>query len=62
MTDIAEHDSEKEGETDNGKETRIDFTITRHTIGINETLEARGKLVGTMVRRRCFLCREFCQN
>lgn len=39
VTDITEHDSEEEGEDWDGIESRVDFTITRHSVGINDFLE-----------------------
>lgn len=38
MSNISEHNSEKEGESDNSKESWVGFLISRHTIGFDNLL------------------------
>lgn len=39
MTDITEHDTEKEGENGNGEESRVYFLVSWHTVSVNDLLE-----------------------
>lgn len=52
VTSIAKHDSEQEGEGDKREQTRVYFTVSSNTIGINDTLETFSELIGTMERWR----------
>lgn len=48
VAEIAKHDGEQEGERDDCKQPRVDFAIIGNTVGIHDSLEAFGKLVGAV--------------
>lgn len=48
VTDIAEHDGEKERKSDDSEETRVDFLVRCDTVGIDDRLKTFGKFVGTV--------------
>lgn len=62
MPNITKHDSEKEGESDDGEETRIDFLIGGDTIGIDDALETLSELVGTMEGWGSLRCRNLLED
>lgn len=39
MSDIAKHDTELEGESNNCKDSRVNFLVSRRPVGIHDTLE-----------------------
>jgi hypothetical protein len=62
VTNITKHDGEQKGEGYNRKETRVDFTITGHTIGVDDGLETFSEFVGAVISRGCLLGAEFSQD
>jgi hypothetical protein len=42
VPDISEHNSEFEGEGDDGEHGGVDFTVSRGTIGVDDILESTG--------------------
>ena len=54
MTNIAKHDSEEEGEGDDGKETRIGLLVVGNTISLNNFLSGSCKTVGDKMRGKSF--------
>lgn len=43
MTDVAEHDPEEERKDWDGEESRIDFFVSRNTIGVDDLLKGCGE-------------------
>lgn len=62
VTGVAEHDSEKERETDGGVQTRIDLLIIGHSVSADERLKSFGEFIRTEVGRRFGIGRQFVQN
>jgi hypothetical protein len=58
VTDITEHDTEKEGEGGNGEKTRVDFSISRSTVCIDDFLEDPGDFVESEMSRGLDVTRE----
>lgn len=54
MAQVTEHDAKQEGESDNGVQGRIGFTVGCHSVCVNQILEATGELVRAVERRRIF--------
>lgn len=52
MADITEHDSVQEGESDDGKDSRVGFFVGRHAVSVDDVLEDLGDLVHAEVARR----------
>lgn len=50
MTDVTEHDCEKEWEGNDRKQPRVDFLVLGDTIAIHDRLEGFCKLVGSHER------------
>jgi len=51
-TDITVHHTEQEGERHDGKETRVDLLVSRHTVRVHNALEVGRELVQLEIRRR----------
>jgi len=49
VTEITEHDSEEEGEGNNGGQTGVDFGVLGGTVSIDDGLEPKGELVGLVI-------------
>jgi hypothetical protein len=62
VTNIAEHNGEQKGERNNSKETRVDFTVLGHTVGVDNILESSSKLVGLVVGWGLLVSLEFVQD
>lgn len=52
VAEVAEHHGEEEGERYDREEGRVDFSVTGHTVRVDQVLEAPGELVGAVVGRR----------
>ena len=52
VTKISEHHGKQEWESDNGVQSRVSFTVRRHTVGIDQVLETLGEPVGPVERWR----------
>lgn len=59
VASIAEHDGEQEREAGASVKARIDFTVGRHSVRVNQSLISLGKLIGSMERRRRLRRRHF---
>jgi hypothetical protein len=62
MTNVTKHDSEEEGESDDCKESRIDFLVGSDTVRVDDSLESRGELVGRVECRWVFECATFMED
>jgi hypothetical protein len=62
VTNITKHDGEQEWEGDNGEETRVDLTVTCHSVGVHNVLESSRKLVRLVVSRWLPVCAQFVQD
>lgn len=51
MPDVSEHDGEEEGEGDDGEQSGVDLLVRANTVGVDDGLEAFGKLVRAVERR-----------
>lgn len=49
MTKVTKHNTELEGEGDNGESSGVDLTVAGNTIGVDNLLEGLGELVGLEV-------------
>jgi hypothetical protein len=49
VTEITKHDSEEEGEGDDGRQTRVDFGVLGSTVSVDDGLETQSKSVGLVV-------------
>jgi len=52
VTNITVHDTEEEGEENDGEETRVELTILGETVGVDNSLEGLGELVAVDVGGR----------
>lgn len=52
MPKVAKHDSEEEGERDDGEETRIDLLVSGDTVTVHDRLERLRELVRALEGRR----------
>jgi hypothetical protein len=55
MAHIAEHNSEKEWESNDSKDSRVNFFMHGNTIGINDLLENLSKVIRFNVGRRLYV-------
>jgi hypothetical protein len=55
MHDITEHDSEQEGEGDDGGDGRVEFLVIWSTISINNKLENINKIISLKRRWLCHI-------
>lgn len=62
MTNITEHHSEQERESDNREETGVDFLVRCNTVAVHDGLEPFGELVGAMEGWWGLACAEFVQD
>ena len=62
VTNVTKHDSEQEGESDDGEETRIDFLVSRDTIAVHDRLERLRELVRALKCRRLLAGSQLVQN
>lgn len=62
MTNITEHNGEKEREGNDGKQSGVDFLIGGNAICIHDFLERYRELVSAMERWRSFRSRDLVQN
>ena len=61
VADIAEHDTEEEGEDRDSIEGRVDFLVPRHTISVDDLLERHGELIHFEVSGRLTITFSFPQ-
>lgn len=52
MSNISEHNTELKREHTNTENTRVDFLISGHTIGVNDVLESSSEFIGFEVSGR----------
>ena len=62
VTEITEHDSEEEGESDNDGDSGVDFLVGSSTVGVDNGLESLGELVGLEVGRRSLVGPDLVDN
>lgn len=62
MPEITKHDCKQKGERDDGKDTRVDFTIRGHAICVDNGLECLSEFVGAVVSWGRFSGREFVED
>merc|ERR1719206_1587841 len=58
---IPKHHGKQEGEGDDGVHGRVGLPVGSHPIGVDQSLESRGELVGPEEGRRSFSCCHFIQ-
>lgn len=56
MTCVTKHDTEEEGEGDDGVQSWIGLSICRYAIGIDQILETPSEFVGPVESRWIFVC------
>ena len=59
---VPEHDGEEEGEGDDGIDGRVGLPVGGHPVGIDESLEGAGELVGAEEGGRRLRVRHLVQN
>ena len=52
VADVAEHDGEEKGEEDDREDARIDLAVSRHAVGVDQSLQKADEEVGRGGRAR----------
>lgn len=62
MPNVTEHNSEQERESDDSKETGVDFLVGRDTIAVHDTLETSREFVRSVEGWRLLICTQLVQD
>lgn len=62
VTEITEHDGEQKGESNNRRQTRVDFLVLGNTVGVDDCLEGLGELVRLHEGRRSLVRSDLVDN